>query len=760
MADGSVTTSAGFITGSGVDGRVPYFDGTNSITSEAGFIYDASTNRLGVNTSVPNATIGADAALNSGYGLLIKTGASNYNGIGIAIDSTYGNTIETAKLGTASARNLTLLNQSGFVSLTESGAFGVGILTPNNGIDIYNSTQSQLWLHNAASGLTATDGVRLALFNNLSANLRNFDGGLSLTAEGDFSIITIGAENLRVNSANGFIGIGNPASLTSLLTVNGSITQSVTSALLKSNASGTLVAAVAGTDYVTPSGLSGYVPTSRTITINGTSQSLVADSSYTVGTLRGNGVSGRIPFYDGTQTFSNSSNFIWDDVNGYLGVNNTPQIPLDVLGAGFNVSGTNMNIVARFTKDKSSTFKGIGLGYDTSSQTGIIYADTATTSIPSNIAFWTLGSGVYTEKMRITGAGNVGIGTSTINGSTNYRMLRINGTNGGEFTIAANEIDRGYIYASSGDFSVLSLGAVPLILGTNGSERMRITNGGNVGIGTSSPDIFSRGDARIVGISASGASDNMSLQLNAGASGGRGAQIYMGQGGTRHFTISSNVSESTLGTTSNTPLRFTINDAERTRITSGGYLKASNTGTYQDSSGTYHELRSNSSQTLLASNTRNASGDLLFNCKLGANADNTSSYFMVGETGGANRIIIFGNGNIQNTYNSYGQLSDIKLKENIVDATPKLDDLMKVRVVNYNLIGNEVKQIGVIAQELEQVFAGLVDEHIDRDSEENDLGTTTKSVKYSVFVPMLIKAIQEQQAQIEELKKIVALESK
>jgi hypothetical protein len=42
-----------------------------------------------------------------------------------------------------------------------------------------------------------------------------------------------------------------------------------------------------------------------------------------------------------------------------------------------------------------------------------------------------------------------------------------------------------------------------------------------------------------------------------------------------------------------------------------------------------------------------------------------------------------------------------------------------------------------------------------------DSDETIKTVKYSVFVPMLIKAIQEQQAQIEELSnKIVALESK
>jgi hypothetical protein len=121
-------------------------------------------------------------------------------------------------------------------------------------------------------------------------------------------------------------------------------------------------------------------------------------------------------------------------------------------------------------------------------------------------------------------------------------------------------------------------------------------------------------------------------------------------------------------------------------------------------------------------------------------------------TGGAVRLKIYANGNVQNTHNSYGQLSDIKLKENVADATPKLDDLNKVRVVNFNFKGDELKQIGVVAQELEEIFPGLVDDVPDYDEDNNLLEATTKSVKYSVFVPILIKAIQEQQQIIEDLK--------
>ena len=50
----------------------------------------------------------------------------------------------------------------------------------------------------------------------------------------------------------------------------------------------------------------------------------------------------------------------------------------------------------------------------------------------------------------------------------------------------------------------------------------------------------------------------------------------------------------------------------------------------------------------------------------------------------------------------------------IVDATPKLADLMQVKVRSYNLKSDPLhKQLGVIAQELETIFPGLIDESPD-----------------------------------------------
>jgi hypothetical protein len=128
---------------------------------------------------------------------------------------------------------------------------------------------------------------------------------------------------------------------------------------------------------------------------------------------------------------------------------------------------------------------------------------------------------------------------------------------------------------------------------------------------------------------------------------------------------------------------------------------------------------------------------------------------------GTTSFQVFTNGNVANTNNSYGAISDIRLKENIVDANSQWDDLKALQVRNYNFKeGQTHTQIGLIAQEAELVSPGLVSESPDLDEEGNDLGTVTKSVNYSVLYMKAVKALQEAMERIEVLEaKVAALET-
>jgi hypothetical protein len=1056
------------ITGTGNSTQIAYFNSPTSITSEAAFNYDASTNRLGVNTTVPNATIGANAGVDSGYSLLLKSDNANYNSIGFGTDSTYGNLIQADRFGSAPSRNLTLYNYGGFMSLTEAGNLGIGLLVPNNGIDIYHATQSQLWLHNAATGVSSTDGVRLALFNSKSANLRNFDGAMSISSEGDFSVITLGAENIRVNSADGKVGIGGPATVPEMLTVNGSIQQSgVLSSLLKTNGDGKIIAAIAGTDYLAPTALSGYVPTSRTITINGTTQNLSADISYTVGTMGGSGVADRVAFFNGTNSITSDSGFVYESGANRLGVNTIS--PNATIGAnegldsgyslllknsdtnynglgfridstyghmiettrtgsaiarnltminnggffsvseagnfGFNILAVNTGVdiyastnaqlwlhngantgstqgarLAYFSNkslnlrnfegplslssesdffvitlgaenirvNSANGFVGIGnpaslpsmltvnggatitglttgqiifptsggtlsgsanLFWDnTNSRLGIGTNTTGTRkvtivgdidaqhlSLVANAPALTLAnaltptyfatfgmatatnnfitgavagdlcininsansiyfgnSNTSTQRMRLTASGDLGIGASSpdtkldvrgeislsysaSNGLRFYNQDRSNwssigndtatGTSnanlvfrtsaGTALTIAANrnttfataatfsssvsatnykaylagtsalrtytkapEVElvsyqsvSGYPYtkttdlvanADSGAESQFRL--LTAEVGGNPTTRLFVSPSGNVGIGTSSPDIFGRGDAMNVGISATGASDNMALQLNAGASGGRGAQIYMGQGGTRHFTISSNVSESTLGTTSNTPLKFTTNDAERMRITSGGYVKASPNGTYLGSTSNIHEFRgntSNSYEMIISNFNASPASQYILDLRFSSSTPNNSNArFWNCEDATANRAYMRSDGGLAN-YSGFNVnlASDKRLKKDIVALSTEWDKLKQIEVVNYRYkdSNDETALYGAIAQQVQEVYPELV--VITREATETE--PEYYGLREQPFQWLTTKVLQEAMAKIEELtQKVNALENK
>jgi hypothetical protein len=142
-----------------------------------------------------------------------------------------------------------------------------------------------------------------------------------------------------------------------------------------------------------------------------------------------------------------------------------------------------------------------------------------------------------------------------------------------------------------------------------------------------------------------------------------------------------------------------------------------------------------------------------------AEAAGTTHYTFVGRRSatstqtGVTTFGVFTNGDVVNTNNSYGAISDIKLKENIVDANSQWDDLKAFQVRKYNFKeGQTHTQIGLVAQEVELVSPGLVNESPDRDEDGNDLGTVTKSVNYSVLYMKAVKALQEAMERIEVLE--------
>ena len=153
--------------------------------------------------------------------------------------------------------------------------------------------------------------------------------------------------------------------------------------------------------------------------------------------------------------------------------------------------------------------------------------------------------------------------------------------------------------------------------------------------------------------------------------------------------------------------------------------------------------------------TSNSSSLTNLTLRNGSSSDGTD-FLQCRDNANNEECTIKDNGDLRNANNSYGSVSDVKLKENIVDASSQWDDIKAIQVRNYNFkeqTGYESHtQLGVIAQEIETVSSGLVSESPDRDEDGNDLGTVTKSVKYSVLYMKAVKALQEAQTRVETLE--------
>ena len=101
------------------------------------------------------------------------------------------------------------------------------------------------------------------------------------------------------------------------------------------------------------------------------------------------------------------------------------------------------------------------------------------------------------ERMRISSSGKVGIGTTTptmplsVQAASNAYAISMHGRSDGysELYGASNDGSTKYSFlqSHSAQTKLYTLVNTPLLFGTNSTERMRISNTGNVGIGTQSP---------------------------------------------------------------------------------------------------------------------------------------------------------------------------------------------------------------------------------------------------------------------------------
>jgi hypothetical protein len=107
------------------------------------------------------------------------------------------------------------------------------------------------------------------------------------------------------------------------------------------------------------------------------------------------------------------------------------------------------------------------------------------------------------------------------------------------------------------------------------------------------------------------------------------------------------------------------------------------------------------------------------------------------------------------TTTAFQTSSDQRLKQNIVDAPPALQKINKAKVRSFDWIedGHHV-DYGFIAQELYEVVPEVVGKGDDAETLENPKGTW--QLEYGRLTPLLVKAIQEQQALITQLQADVA----
>jgi hypothetical protein len=473
---------------------------------------------------------------------------------------------------------------------------------------------------------------------------------------------------------------------------------------------------------------------------------------------------GDISFYEDTGT---TPKFFWDASAESLGIGTSS--PANTLHVQTSSSGATPFSSSPLVIERSDVNLINMLSANDTDQ-GILFGDVADNDIGG--LFYLHASNAMTfrtntaERLRIDSAGQVGIGC------TPSRNLDIQGTGDTLVSIVSPAANQAALFF--GDTDSDSVGRVAydnsdnsMRFNANGSEAMRIDSSGNLLVGKSSSSFTTAGvelaqggtagkvqiqrsssplslvnltdDGSILnfykGTSAVGSIGTIAGYLTTGTS-DTGVLFHSGEDSIQPWNIGTNAGRDNAISLGASNARF------KDLYLSGDIFVGNGTSAIDANKVYIQDSASTESARVTIVGNNSAGGALL----LGGRSD----------TGGAT-VLIRPDGDLENANNSYGAISDQRLKQDIVDATSQWDDIKAMRVRKYRFKSDPeaALQIGLVAQELEESSPGLVRD-TDDDINYGDIEGPIKTVKYSLVYMKAIKALQEAMDRIETLEAKVA----
>jgi hypothetical protein len=533
------------------------------------------------------------------------------------------------------------------------------------------------------------------------------------------------------------------------------------------NASGT-IALLSGTQTFT-----GATTFSSNITVNSVQ---VGSAGNTTNIKFGDSTFGAITTGSNNIAIGSSALTSLTTSNANIGIGNSALS--SVVDGAFN-TGIGFAVGSSITSGSNNALFGYGAGnaITTGNYNTILGAYAGTAAMVNNIV---LADGAGNVRYQWDGtntllgqSGNVGIGTATpnyildaystsasaarlsITGTTNFVVSQQANTSGTFYTGIDDSAGANFTGVSYGRF-LYSSGAYPLITFVNAVERMRITSAGNVGIGTSSPTAFGAG--------------YKTLSVNGGTT--EGGIIESQTNGVSAIYFGSNSSQSFIQEARNVFMTFGTNNTERMRLTSGGYAKFTNNGTYLYPTNNFFSVDQNVADWCQVNSNRVTSGTplgiIVLYTALSPNSTGAPFYQAVDSTG--LRFEVRSNGGIANYQANDVNLSDERTKKDIIPLESYWDKFKAIEIVKFKYKDqtHDDFNIGVIAQQVELVAPEFVDidgwnkPKLNKDDKEiinNEM--PLMSVYTSDLHHATIKVLQEAMTKIELLEaRIKQLENK